>query len=64
MQKLYINLKTRKVVKKLVTHHSIIGHNAPCLPPKFCISIVFDFSCEDCNTQEKLETMVMQNFGG
>ena len=34
-------------------------------PPKFCISIVFDFSWGDCNTREKLETMVyMQNFGG
>ena len=29
--------------------------------PKFCITIVFDFSWDDCNTQEKLETMVMQN---
>ena len=32
-------------------------------PPKFCITIVFDFSWNDCNTQEKLETMVMQNLG-
>ena len=30
---------------------------------KFCISIVFDFSWDHCNTQEKLETMVMQKFG-
>ena len=27
-------------------------------------SIVFDFSWDDCNNQEKLETMVMQNVGG
>ena len=60
MQKLYINLKTRKVVKK----SSKRSHNAPFLPPKFCITTVFDFSCDDCNTKEKLETMVMQNFGG
>ena len=33
-------------------------------PPKFCITIVFDFSWDDCNTQEKLETMVMQNLRG
>ena len=33
-------------------------------PPKFCITIFFDFSWDDSNTQEKLETMVMQNFGG
>ena len=26
-------------------------------PPKFCITIVFDFSWGDCNTQEKLETI-------
>ena len=31
---------------------------------KLCISIVFDFSWDHCNTQEKLETMVMQKFGG
>ena len=32
-------------------------------PPTFCITIVLDFSWDDCNTQEKLETMVMQNSG-
>ena len=26
-------------------------------PSKFCISIVFNFSWDDCNTQEKLEAM-------
>ena len=31
---------------------------------KLFISIVFDFSWDHCNTQEKLETMVMQKFGG
>ena len=31
-------------------------------PPKFCIAIAFDFSCNDWNTQEKLETMFMQFF--
>ena len=28
---------------------------------KQCITIVFDLSWDHCNTQEKLETMVMQN---
>ena len=28
----------------------------------FGISIVFDFSWDDCNTQEKLKTMVMYFF--
>ena len=38
-----------------------IDHNALCLPPpKFCITIVFDFRWDDCNNQEKLETMVIQ----
>ena len=37
----------------------------PPLPPnKCCITIVFDFTWDDCNTQEKLKTTVMQNFGG
>ena len=30
---------------------------------KFCRSIVLDFSWDDCYTQEKLETVVMQNSG-
>ena len=33
-------------------------------PPKFCISIVFVFSWDRCNSREKLETMLMQNLGG
>ena len=45
-------------------HHFHIDHNAPCVPPKFYITIVLDFYWNDRNTQEKLETMVMQNFGG
>ena len=33
--------------------------------PKFCITIAFDFSAwNECNTQEKSETIIMQNFGG
>ena len=30
-------------------------------PPKFCKTNVFELSWDDCNSQEKLETMVMQN---
>ena len=29
---------------------------------KFYITFIFYFSWDDCNNQEKLETMVMQNF--
>ena len=58
-------------------HRFHIEHNTPCLrpspPPKkktdahtntsiFYITIVFDW--DDCDTQEKLETMVIQNLGG
>ena len=28
-------------------------------PQKFCITITYDFSWDDCITQEKLETMVL-----
>ena len=34
------------------------------VPPKFCISIVLNFSWRNCESQEKLKTMLMQNFGG
>ena len=51
-----------------IIHFFKIDHNAPCRPtpspPKKCLTIVFDFSWDDCNTEEKLETMVMQNFWG
>ena len=32
-------------------------------PQKFCISTVFNFSWDGCNTQEKWKTKVMQNLG-
>ena len=48
----------------LPIHHFHIDHNAPCFPPppppppppqkkKLCITIVLDFSWDDCNTLEK-----------
>ena len=33
-------------------------------PPKFCISVVLNFSWDHCNTQEKLKTKIMQSFLG
>ena len=33
-------------------------------PPKFCIRIAFIFSWDHWKSQEKLETMLMQNLGG
>ena len=35
-----------------------------CLSPKFCITSVFQFSWVFQPSQEKLKTMLMQNFGG
>ena len=45
-----------------------MSHNVPYLPTpkfswKFCISIVSNFSWDDCNSQEKWKTKFMQNFG-
>ena len=40
-------------------HYFHIHNNAPCLPPKFCINILFNiqyFSWDDCNIQDKLKT--------
>ena len=39
-------------------HHFHRDHNAPCLPLKFCTTIVFDFFWDSC----KLNTMVRPNF--
>ena len=46
--------------------HLHISHNAHYLPPppKFCITFVFHFSWVLQPFQEKLKTMLMQNFGG
>ena len=44
------------------TSTSLIMHLI-CLP-KFCISTVFSFSWDGCNTQHKRKTKVMQNFFG
>ena len=51
-----------------IIYHSLIAHNTPFLPPppspKFSISIVLAFACDDCNTQEKLETIGYTKFWG
>ena len=45
--------------------HLHIFHNAGLMcRPKFCVSVVFNFSRDGCNTQEKWKTKVMQNLGG
>ena len=51
----------RRFWSKSLIHNFHINYSAACLHPKFCISIVFDFSWDDCSTQEKLQTMLMPN---
>ena len=53
-------IKHKQNKERLLTHtihHFHIDHNAPCLCPELCITIVFDFPWDDCNTLEKLETI-------
>ena len=52
------------ILSFLDIRHLHICHNAPSLPPKIAISIVFNFSWDSCNTQEKRKAKVMQNFLG
>ena len=61
--------KSLKKVKKIGydTRTSLIMHliypPPPPPPAKFCIRIVFNFSWDSCNTQDKWKTKVMQNLG-
>ena len=46
------------------SRNTVTYHNALCfVTPKICISIVFSFSWELKWPQEKLKTMLIQNFG-
>ena len=40
-----------------------IFHNAPYLPPKFCITFVFHFCWVLQPSQEKMKTVILQNLG-
>ena len=53
-----VSLKFRPI------HYLHIDHNAPCLPPKFFIAIVSNFSWVLQSSQEKSKTMIMHFFGG
>ena len=44
--------------------HLHVSHNAPYLPHKISHKHCFNFSWDGCNTQEKWNTRVMQNFEG
>ena len=71
LHKLLISL--RIIIKESIVFTQNIIHLVHAPPPKkkthahtnasiFYITIVFDW--DDCDTQEKLETMVIQNLGG
>ena len=60
-----VSIKTRSPPASLLLNtpeNTITYHNALCLSPQFCISIVFSFYWGHFNFQEKLKTMLMQNF--
>ena len=73
--KIFLEWQNGRKNKNSAFHHFQIDRNAPCFPPtplphqkknlwhNHCL-IVLDFSWDDCNTQEKLQTMIMQNLGG
>ena len=58
------NLITKRCVVKRSFAISTFPKMHLICPPKFCISIVFNFCWDGCNTQEKWKTKVKQNFGG
>ena len=54
----------RLVIKPLISQYQKY-HNTLCfVPPQFCVSIVFISSWDLQRCQEKLETMLVQKFGG
>ena len=55
-------LTLRVVMSKHCIHHFHTDHIAPCLAPKILFNIFLDFSWDDCNTKDKLGTMLMQFF--
>ena len=55
---------TKHIFEDQAIDHFHIDHNAPCLPPKFCIIIVSNFSWVLRSSQEKSKSTVMLNIGG
>ena len=45
-------------------HNFHIAHNTLCLSPNILHKHCFKFSLDNCVSQEKLKTMLMQTFGG
>ena len=57
------SMTKRCVLNAFIRHFHIFHIRHLICPPKFSISIVFNFSWDGCNTQEKWKTEVMQNLG-
>ena len=58
----HLSLVTSVSKNSILNLHNTIIH---CFnPPKICIGIVLDFPEDIFMSQEKLQTMIMQNFGG
>ena len=54
-----------KMAEKMAAiHHFRTDHNSPCLPPKFCITIVSNFSLALQSFREKSKTMIMKIWAG
>ena len=77
--KIFLEWQNGRKNKNSAFHHFHVDRNAPCFPPTplphqkkttygttivLLSLIVLDFSWDDCNTQEKLQTMIMQSLGG
>ena len=73
--KIFLELQNGRKTKNSAIYHFHIDHNANCFPPSpppplappkkmhnHCLIVLI--SWDDCNTQEKLQTMIMQNLGG
>ena len=71
--KIFLELQNGRKTKNSAIYHFHINHNANCFPPSpppprtkkkhnHCLIVLI--SWDDCNTQEKLQTMIMQNLGG
>ena len=49
--------------KMAAIHHFRTDHNSPCLPPKFCKTILSNFSQVLQSSREKSKTMIMKIWG-
>ena len=59
-----ISIKNSSIIDPSRKYHHNLPYKCSLFKtPKFCISIVFSFPWDHFNSQEKLKTMLLQNFG-